>query len=452
MNPDARDPRGLERLFRPRSVAVVGASATPGKLGHVLLRNLIEGGFEGPLYPINRKEPEVLGLRAYPSLLDVEGDIDLIVVAVPAGAVLQVIDEAAAKGVGAAIVVSGGFREAGNAEGERQLVARARAAGIRLVGPNCQGLLYTPSRLNATWPVTRGVGPIAVVSQSGTVAAAVAGWAASDGIGVSAALALGNKTDVNEGEAIDFLASDGRTKAIAVYSEGLGDGAAFMDYLRRATAKVHVVLLRGGRTPVGHAAAQTHTKSLAGSYEVFASLAEAAGAVVVGSLEELYDATKALATLPRPAGNRVCIVTSSGGAGVLATDAGYEAGLALARLDEAAMADLRSRLPSYCSVRNPMDLTGDATAELYEVVLRRTASDPGVDAFLVIFGDPIAGAADMVRRMRAETAKPIAVAFLGGGEVEGRELGEFAAAGLPVYPSPERAMRALGYLRRAAGT
>ncbi len=443
---------GLNRLFDAKSVAVVGASAAPQKLGHVLLRNLIEGGFPGSLYPINRKEREVMGLKAYPTLLDVEGDIDLIVVAVPSGAVLSVVDEAVAKKVGAAIIVSGGFREAGNVEGERELVARARAGGLRVVGPNCQGLLYTPNRLNATWPVTRGEGPIAVVSQSGTVAAAVAGWAAADGIGVTAALALGNKTDVDEGEAIDFLASDGRTRAIAVYSEGLGDGKRFMDYLSKATRRVHVVLLRGGRTPVGHAAAETHTKSLAGAYEVFAGLAEAAGAVVVNSIEELYDAAKALATMPRPAGNRVCIVTSSGGAGVLATDAGYEMGLVPAQPAATTMADLKARLPSYCSVRNPLDLTGDATAGLYETVVRRASADPAVDSFLVVFGDPIEGAADMIRRARAEIAKPIAVAYLGGGEVEAEERRRFAAAHIPVYPSSERAMKGLGYLLRPAGS
>lgn len=431
-------------------MAVVGASATPQKLGHVLLKNLIEGGFQGPLYPINRKESEVMGLKAYPSLLDVEGDIDLIVVAVPSGVVLSVVDEAVAKKVGAAIIVSGGFREAGNIEGERELVAKAKSGGLRVVGPNCQGLLYTPNHLNATWPVTRGEGPIAVVSQSGTVAAAVAGWAANDGIGVTAALALGNKTDVNEGEAIDFLASDGRTKAIAVYSEGLGNGKTFMDHLFRATQKVHVAILRGGRTPVGHAAAQTHTKSLAGAYEVFASLAEANGAVVVNSIEELYDSVKAMATMPKPAGNRVCIVTSSGGAGVLATDAGYEVGLALAEPAEATMADLKATLPSYCSVRNPMDLTGDATADLYDAVVRRASSDPAIDAFLIIFGDPIPGAAEMIRRAQSEIAKPIAVAFLGGGEVEGEERRNFAAARIPVYPSSERAMRGLGYLLQVA--
>ncbi len=441
---------GLDRLFNARSVAVVGASASPQKLGHVLLRNLIEGGFRGPLYPINRKESEVMGLEAYPSLTDVPGDIDLIVVAVPSAAVLAVVDEAVAKKVGAAIIVSGGFREAGNVEGERELVAKARAGGLRVVGPNCQGLLYTPNSLNATWPVTKGEGPIAVVSQSGTVAAAVAGWAANDGIGVTAALALGNKTDVNEGEAIDFLAGDGRTKAIAVYSEGLGDGRKFMDYLTKATRKVHVVLLRGGRTPVGHAAAQTHTKSLAGAYEVFASLAEAAGAIVVSSIEELYDAAKALATMPKLTGNRVCIVTSSGGAGVLATDAGYEVGLALAQPSEATMDDLRGKLPSYCSVRNPMDLTGDATAGMYETVVRRATEDPAVDAFLIIFGDPIPGAAEMIRRARAEIGKPIGVAFLGGGEVEGEERRNFAAARIPVYPSSERAMKGLGYLQQIA--
>ncbi len=441
----------LERLFRARSVAVVGASANPGKLGHTILKNLIEGGFQGPVYPINRKETEILGLRAYPGLLDVPRDVDLAVVAVPAGAVLAVVQEAIQKKVGAAIIVSGGFREAGNSEGERELVRIVREGGLRLVGPNCQGLAYLPNNLCATWPVQRSRGPIAVISQSGTVAAALADWAARDGLGISCMLALGNKTDVNETEAIDFLANDGETKVIAVYSEGFGDGRGFMQTLKRATAKVPVVLLRGGRTPTGHAAAQTHTKSLAGQYQVFSSLAEANGATVVISIEDLYDSAKSLGTLGKPTGNRFCIVTSSGGAGVLATDAGIEAGLQLASLAEVTSAALRSSLPTYCSIRNPVDLTGDATAEMYETVIRTAARDPNVDSFLVIFGDPIPGAAEAIKRVQRDFSKPLAVAFLGGGEVEAQERKVFAEARIPVFSSSERAARGLGLVARQKG-
>ncbi|MHB0884830.1 MAG: acetate--CoA ligase family protein [Bacillota bacterium] len=440
---------GLERLFEAKSVAVVGASATPLKIGHTLLTNLIEGGFQGRLYPINPKETEILGHRAYPSLSAVPDDIDLVVIAVPAAVVPSVVEEAVNKKAGAAIIVSGGFREAGNAEGERQLVQTARAGGLRVVGPNCQGLAYLPNHLCATWPVQKLAGSIAVVSQSGTVAAALADWATEDGLGISCMLALGNKTDVAETEAIDFLAGDGRSKVIAVYSEGLGDGRKFMDTLRRATAKVPVVLLRGGRTPVGHQAAQTHTKSLAGQYEVFASLAEAAGATVVDSLEALYDAAKAYAGIPPAAGHRVAIVTSSGGSGVLATDAGVEVGLELAHLSDATTAALRDKLPPRCSVRNPIDLTGDGTVEQYAEVIRTAAVDPGVDAFLAIFGDPIPGAAAAMAKLQREHTKPIVVCFLGGGEVEAQERRAFAEARIPVFSSPERAMRGLGLV--AAG-
>ncbi|HEY3315116.1 MAG TPA: CoA-binding protein [Bacillota bacterium] len=442
---------GLERLFQAESVAVVGASATPGKLGHTILSNLIEGGFKGPIYPVNRKESEILGLKAYPNLLEIPADVDLMVVAVPSGVVLSVVQEAIQKKIGVAIIVSGGFREAGNLEGERELVRTARAGGLRIVGPNCQGLAYLPNNLCATWPVQRSRGPIAVVSQSGTVAAALADWAAEDGLGISCMLAMGNKTDINETDAVNFLSGDGETKAIAVYSEGLGDGKTFMEVLKRATAKIPVVLLRGGRTPIGHAAAQTHTKSLAGQYQVFASLAEANGAAVVDSIEDLYDGTKALACLKAPAGRKVCIITSSGGAGVLATDAGFESGLELAKLDEATSASLREKLPSYCSVRNPIDLTGDATWEMYETVLRTAATDRNVDSFLVIFGDPIPGAAEMMKRAQKDLKQPFVVVFLGGGEVEAQERKVFAQAKIPVFSSPERAMRGLGLVVRQKG-
>jgi len=246
---------GLEKLFNAQSVAVVGASGNPQKLGYALLCNLIGGEFAGPIYPVNKRETCIQGLRSYPSLRDIEDPVDLIVVAVPSSVVPSVIEEAVAKQVGAAIIVTGGFREAGNLEGEREIVRIARSGGLRIVGPNCQGLAYTPNHLCATWPLIKGSGGIAVVSQSGTIAAADSGWAAQEGLGVSCTLALGNKSDVNETEAIEFLANDRFTKVIAVYSEGLGDGRKFMDTVARASKRTPIILLRGGRTSTGHAAA-----------------------------------------------------------------------------------------------------------------------------------------------------------------------------------------------------
>ncbi|MCK4405192.1 MAG: CoA-binding protein, partial [Hadesarchaea archaeon] len=309
----------LKSFFKPSSVAVVGASREPGKLGHEVLRNIIEAGFRGKLYPINPKADEVLGLKCYPSVKDVPDEVELAVIIVPARFVSSVVADCGAKGVKAVIVISGGFGEVGPAgvELERQLVETAKKANLRVLGPNCQGINSTSVGLCASWPLVRAKGPISVISQSGTILAAIACWAEEEGVGVNKLVALGNKCDVDETELLGYLATDEGTKVVALYIEGVRDGRKFLGVARSVAKKKPILVLKGGRTAKGAEAVVSHTRSLAGKDAVFDAAFKRAGIHRAPSVEELYDACKGFAHLPLPKGKNVAIVTSSGGSGIL---------------------------------------------------------------------------------------------------------------------------------------
>jgi len=451
----------VSQLFWAESVAVVGASATPGKTGHTILANIIDGGFAGRVYPVNPRGGEILGLPAYPSLGDVPGDVDLVVVVIPAAAVPGVIREAAAKHARAAVVISGGFREAGNDELEKELVQAAGQGGVRVVGPNCQGVNFTPNKLCASWPLITTRGSIAAISQSGTVGAAVAGWAADEGLGISSFVALGNRCDVNEIELMEFFGDDSSTRAIALYVEGVADGRAFVEVGRKVAGRKGLVVLSPGRTAKGARAAQSHTRSLAGSHEVFRGVCRQIRAVEAEDTEQLYDFAKAFALTRRPVGPGLFVITSSGGSGIMGTDAAETSGLSVFDLEPGQRESIRAALPPQCVIGNPLDLTGDADAARYrDAVLaalesgvgkakgKRTGGASGENTgFLLVFGDPIPGAADVVNEVRDKVDGEVFVSCIGGGEVGREEASRMLRSGVPVYPTPERAVRAMAALR-----
>jgi len=442
---DSENPRGcLHRLFSARSVAVIGASRNPEKVGHIVLASIINGGFVGDVYPINPKVDEILGLRTYPSLGNVPGDVDLVVVAIPAPYVPDVLQEAVDQGVGGAVVLSGGFREAGRADLEEQLAEIARSSGLRIVGPNCQGVNYLPNKLFASfWFPPVMPGPVAVVSQSGTVAATLAGWAADENFGVSATVCLGNQVDVSETDTISFFADDPETRAMAYYLEGAKDGRGFIDVIKRVASKKPLVILKSGRTAGGQRAAASHTRSLAGSDAVFDAVCRQFGVVRAPDLESLYDSAKALSTLSPPRGNRVLIVSSSGGAGILAVDEAERHGLTVPRLPSTLVEELQGLdLPRNAVYANPLDLTFCSAAD-FAAALSVVDCYDVADVYLLIFGDPIQGAAEVVKKVGASIRSSVAVAFLGGGEVEKADRPRIQAAGIPVFPTPERAARGI---------
>ncbi len=437
----------LRKMFYPESVAVIGASADPRKLGHTILKNIIDGGFSGKIYPINPKGGEILGLKVYQSIIDVQDDVDLAVIIIPAKLVPGVMEELGKKGVKAAVIITGGFREAGNEELEEQMLEIAKRNGIRVIGPNCQGINNTHHQLCASWPLITLKGRIAIASQSGTVAAALAQWSQNDGIGFSTFVSLGNKSDVDEVDIIQFFSEDENTAVIALYVEGVKDGRRFIEAAKRC--KKPIVVLKPGVTERGAKAVESHTKSMAGKDVVFEAACRQSGVVRAKNLEELYDFAKAFAYLKTFGGERVLIITSSGGSGILAIDVLESNGLNVFETDEKLKAKLRELVPAHAILDNPIDLTGDATAEMYLNVFK--ASFDYADAFLLIFGDPIEGAANAVieiSEIAKKEGKTVVVSFLGGGEIEREEVAKMHKHGIPVFPTPERAAKVLVALKR----
>ena len=439
----------LGSFFAPKSVAVIGASRESGKLGHEVFRNIIDAGYKGNLYPINPKADEILGRKCYPSIKDVPSDVELVVVIVPARFVPQVIVDCGLKAVRAAIVISGGFKETGEVgkELERQMLEAAHKAGIRIIGPNCQGVNSTTSGLCASWPLVTTKGAISVVSQSGTVGAALECWAADEGVGICKFVALGNKSDVDEIELLEYLADDPSTKVIALYIEGVRDGRKFMEVARDVARKKPVVVLKGGRTAKGAEAVLSHTRSLAGADKIFGAVFKQVGIIRAGGVEELYDICKGFARLPPPKGKKVVVITSSGGAGILATDASEEMDLNLVNLPDKARSTLKEKLPPECILRNPLDLTGSATSQMYDEVLAALGAEPEVHSVVMIIGDPMPGITEVILK-HFKAGKTIVPVMLGGGSVEVEERAKLQRANVPVYSDPTRAVRALAALMR----
>jgi len=444
---------GVSRLFLASSVAVVGASSNPAKLGHVILANIVGGGYDGKVYPVNPKAGEILGLRVYPSVSEIPSRLDLVVVVVPAPFVPGVLREAVSKGAGAGIIISGGFRESGRGDLEHELLDIVTETGLRLVGPNCQGINYRPNKLCASWPLVTASGSLAVISQSGTVAATLAGWAVDDGLGISATVSLGNQVDVCETDVINFFADDEESRVIALYLEGAKDGRRFLEAVKRAIPKKPVVVLKSGRTEGGQRAAASHTRSLAGRDEIFDAACRQFGIVRVPDIESLYDSAKALASLDlggrygnlpyEHGGNRVFVVTSSGGCGILATDEAERNGLHVPSLPPEMVTELEQAdlLPT-AILSNPLDLTV-APAEHFEIAVSVAERYDLADVYLLIFGDPIPNATEVAQRLKERAGARVVVAYLGGGEVEKAERLCLHAAGIPVFPTPQRAIRAI---------
>ncbi len=426
----------LQPLFRPARVAVIGASANPEKLSFQIFRNIREAGFPGEVIPVNPKGETILGTPSVKSADDLPGGVDLAVVIIPAKLVPATILQLGERKARAAIVISGGFAESG-AEGaalQEELARNAARCGIRVVGPNCQGVNYPYGNLCASWPLITRRGEIAIASQSGTVGAALCDWASEDRLGFSAFVSLGNRADVDEADLIDFFVDDPNTKVVALYIEGVKDPAKFLSAVRKC--RKPIVILKPGRTERGRKAAESHTRSLAGSDAINDGVFRQFGIHRASTLEELYDFAKALAYLPAPAGPRMLIVTSSGGSAVIATDVATEEGFEVGSLPSVLGDQLREFLPSHCIVGNPLDLTGDANAEWYRKVL--TAAEGHYDVVMAIFGDPIPGASAIIRPGRCEL-----VAYLGGADVERAERVLLHEKKIAVFPTPERAVRAL---------
>jgi len=442
-------PPALTPLFRPRSVAVIGASRNPAKVGGSVVTNLRAAGFAGRVIPVNAGADEVQGLPAVRSVLNVDGPVDLAVIAVPAPEVLPVLKECAAKGVGVAIVISAGFRETDAAGRDREAELRAWLSShpLRVLGPNCLGWIRPSARLNVTFaPGMPLPGGIAFVSHSGALAVAILDWARDRGLGFSVFASMGNQADLSESDVLEAVTDDPETRVIVAYLEGVADGRRFLGALRRAAAAKPVVLLKAGRSAEGARAVASHTGALAGSDQAFDAAVRQAGAVRARSVEELFDLARGLATQPAPRGRRLLVVTNGGGLGIVAADAAHEHGLEVPRLEPPARARLAAVLPATASVANPVDLVGDADAARYAGALHAAQPDCADAALVILTAQATTESHGVARAILAATQGwpiPVVASFVGGARVTAgiRALEE---AGVPCYPFPERAVAALG--------
>jgi acetyl coenzyme A synthetase (ADP forming)-like protein len=459
--------RSVARLLAPRSVAIVGAGRRQGTIGHEILRNLLAGGFTGVVYPVNATAHAVAGVRAYPSVLDVPDEVDLAVVAVPAEVVLGVVDECARKGVGGLVVITAGFAEtAGGSDRQRELVTASRRCGMRLVGPNCMGIVNTNSevRLNATFAPTVAVpGRVAFASQSGAFGIELLARTVDLGLGVSSFVSVGNKADVSGNDLLQYWEDDPDTDVILLYLESFGNPRKFARLARRIARSKPIVAVKSGRTSTGVRAASSHTAALGSTDAAVNALFRQAGVIRVDTLEQLFDTAQVLAHQPIPAGRRLAIVSNGGGPGILAADTCEAAGLDVPELAPETQARLREFVSPDATVRNPLDLVASAGAETFERALDIVLGGDEVDAALAIFTPPLVTKADDVARAIVRAAgratRPVVACFLGQHGVPEELRGDGPdARTVPSFAFPESAVLALGraadhgdWLRRPEG-
>ncbi|MBU1140739.1 MAG: acetate--CoA ligase family protein [Proteobacteria bacterium] len=445
----------IDILFHPKSVAVVGASRTAGKVGHDILANMIRDGYQGTIVPINPSADELLGLPCFPSLHEYGKEVELVVVAVPQPQVKDVVKECVKVKAKAVIVTSSGFREIGP-EGfalEQELVEFCRRHDIRILGPNCLGLINTKNQLNASFAgAMPKSGGISIFSQSGALCTAMLDLAAERHLGLAKLISIGNKADISEVDILSYLAKDEETKVIVGYLEDISTGKNFVKAAEEASAQKPVIILKAGTTAAGLRAAASHTGVLAGADTAYGAAFKRSGVVRADNFEALFDYATALYMQPLPKGNNILIITNAGGPGTMAADAVERAGMRVAELDRNTASALRDQLPRVASVGNPIDVLGDADPERYVAAIEAAQSDPAVDAILVILTPQAMTRPAETAQAIANTidgTKPVVASFMGGTDVmPGRK--ELAAAGLPDYESPERAVSALRGMREYA--
>lgn len=455
---------GLKDFFEPSSVAVVGASRTPGKGGNTIVANILEFGFAGKVFPVNPSAGEILGLEVYPSISELPRTPGLVVAVLPRAQTVELMKQCADAGVKSVIIPAAGFSDAGD-DGRRleeEVMRVARAAGMRVMGPNSIGTVNTGSGL-ATSIVTLDrlkPGGVSVFGQTGMFASGIARWVnTSEHFGIRKIACLGNKADIDENDLLEHLAEDEGTRIVGIYTEGVRDGVRFAKVLREAASKKPVLVMKSGRTATGQRAIASHTGALAGSEPVYAGMIEQAGAVRVDDFEEMFDCAKAFEWLPLPRGNRIGVVSITGVGCVLSADAAGRFGLELPRLADGTVRAMREALPEWAPVSNPADIWAGIESSGAEATYRAAAAaiagDPSIDSIIVIFTlipESSLDAAELFASLRdAHPSKPMAAVLMAGEadmHVEWKESLEGMA--VPAYTSPERALRAFGAMWKYA--
>lgn len=444
----------LDAIFAPKSVAVVGATETPGSVGRTIVWNLISSSFGGTIFPVNPKRPSVLGIKAYPSLSAISEPIDLVVIVTPAPTVPGIIKEAVDVGVKGAIVISAGFKEIGpeGVELERQIMEHARRGNMRIIGPNCLGVMSPVTGLNATFATTIARrGSVGFISQSGALCTAILDWSLRENVGFSSFVSIGSMLDVDWSDLIYYLGDDPHTKSIVIYMETIGKARAFLSAAREVANTKPIIVIKPGRTEGAAKAAASHTGSLTGSDEVLEVAFRRSGVLRVNGIAELFYMAEVLGKQPRPNGPRLTILTNAGGPGVLATDALITNGGELAKISPEAMEEFNKLLPAAWSRNNPVDILGDASPERYGKALEIAAKDPNTDGILVILTpqamtDPTKTAEVLVPYAQS-LGKPIIATWMGGNDVAPGEA-ILNKANIPAFPYPDTAARVFDYMAR----
>ncbi len=442
----------LEVFFKPKHVAVIGATETKDSVGRTILWNLISTPFGGTVFPVNPKRPSVLGIKAYPSVAAVPQKVDLAVIVTPAQTVPGLIEECVAAGVKAVIIISAGFKEIGatGAELERQILETARRGKIRIIGPNCLGVMSPLVGLNATFAGSMAhSGGVGFISQSGALCTAVLDWSLKEMVGFSAFVSIGSMLDVGWGDLIQYLGDDPHTRSIVIYMESIGDAKSFLSAAREVALSKPIVVIKPGRSEAASRAAASHTGSLTGSDEVLDAAFRRCGVLRVNSISDLFDMSEVIGRQPRPKGPKLTIITNAGGPGVLATDALVSMGGELSVLSDETIQAYNEVLPAHWSHNNPVDILGDAGPERYAQAVEIGAKDPASDGLLVILTpqamtDPTM-TAEHLKRYADLQGKPILASWMGGDDVSAGE-DVLNRAGIPTFPYPDAAARAFHYL------
>jgi acetyl coenzyme A synthetase (ADP forming)-like protein len=454
--------QAMGRIMRPSSVAVIGASAEAGKIGNSVMKNLVNGGYQGEIYPINPKATEIMDRKVFRSIADVPGEVDVAIFAVPAKLVPGALEEAGRKGVAGAILIPSGFAETGNQELQDQVVAIARQHGVRILGPNIYGYYYTPENLSATFCTPYDVrGGVALSSQSGGIGMAILGFSRSAKMGVSAIVGVGNKSDIDEDDLLTFFEHDENTNLVAMHLEDLKDGRAFAETARRVSRHKPVVVLKAGRTAMGARAASSHTGALAGNDKVYDDILRQCGVVRAPGLNDMLEYARGLPLLPTPQGENVLIITGAGGSGVLLSDACVDNGLRLMSMPEDLDRAFREYIPPFGAAGNPVDITGGEPPSTYANTIRLGLSDPRIHALILgywhtivtppmVFAELVAEVVDEARQQGIH--KPVVASLSGDVEVE--QASEYLyQRGIVAYPyTTEKPVAVLGAKYRWART
>jgi acetyltransferase len=447
--------KGIDVLFNPKSIAVIGASSTKGKLGNDVVRNLIESGFEGRIYPINPKGGEILDLKAHRSVSEVAGDIDVAVIVIPAKYVLPVIEECGEKGITALVIITAGFKEIGHEgqEAEKKIVEIAEKYGMIVQGPNCLGIVNTFAPYNASFAAgTPERGSVAFASQSGALMTGILDWSLMEKIGFSKFVSLGNKAQLDETDFVEAFGRDPDSNFILLYIESVVDGKRFMNACRKIAPHKPIYVVKSGVSTAGARAASSHTGSLAGSDTAYSVAFKQCGVIRADSMSELFDVANVFDDCNLPTGNRVAIVTNAGGPGIITTDAVEANGLQMARFSTSTIEEMKKGLPSAASVYNPVDALGTAQPEDYALCVDATLQDENVDSVLVLL-TPQAMTKEtetaqvLVESHKKHPAKPLLAVFMGGHSMAYPRI-VLNEGGIPVFDFPERAVNAIAELYR----